>query len=150
MTDYQLLNQIDELVASKTFNLDALDGIKKLKDDLKKTLDERDALQRKYDDLREDNRRLRGDVTECNLVIDTLQKQLTESKALNDAGQKAIYEAEKHKAVAEAWQGAMQTVFKPNTVRETVYQSIPLSQVYNGNSTVMPYQQETKTTKEEL
>jgi chromosome segregation ATPase len=150
MTDYQLLNQIDELVASKTFNLDALDGIKKLKDDLKKTLEERDALQKKYDDLVVKHRNAQDEIEQQKAVSDALRADLKASRELNAAGQKAIYEAEKHKAVAEAWQGAMQTVFKPNTVRETVYQSMPIAHNYNGNTSVVPYQQETKTTKEEL
>ena len=145
-----LLKQIDDLVASKTFNLDALDGIKKLKDDLKKTLEERDALQRKYDGLFETNNNQGVALRDSSSKIEALKAELAASKALNDAGQKAIYEADKHKAVADAWQAAMQTVFKPNTVRETVYQSIPISQNYNGNTVVTSYQQETKTTKEEV
>jgi hypothetical protein len=44
-TDNDLLEQIDALVASKTFNLDALDGIKQLKDSLRKTMSEREQLR---------------------------------------------------------------------------------------------------------
>lgn len=120
MTDYQLLNQIDELVASKTFNLDALDGIKKLKDNLKETLEERDALQKRYVGLYEVNNNQGEEITRLRSKLVDCQKELDASRALNDAGQKAIYEAEKHKAVAEAWQGAMAMVFKPYAVRETV------------------------------
>lgn len=145
-----LLKQIDELVASKTFNLDALDGIKKLKDDLSKQLIETEMLRgqvekhlRHIEQLNDNNKALHNK----NEVLN-IQLKANEEKAVK--GQEAIYEAEKYKAVAEAWQGAMQTVFKPNTVRETVFQSIPISQTYGGNTTVMGYQQETKTTKEEL
>lgn len=124
MTDYQLLNQIDELVASKTFNLDALDGIKKLKDDLKKTLEERDALQKRYDVLYETNARQSEELQRQIKRIETLTKDLQESEAYRAKARESIYEAEKHKAVAEAWQGAMAMVFKPNAVRETVQRNV--------------------------
>lgn len=145
-----LLKQIDELVASKTFNLDALDGIKKLKDNLSQTLEERDVLKRRHADLAEINSRQSDQLQQQIKQIEKLTKDLEASEAYRAKARESIYEAEKYKAVAEAWQGAMQTVFKPNTVRETVYQSIPLAQNYNGNTVVTGYQQETKTTKEEL
>ena len=145
-----LLKQIDDLVASKTFNLDALDGIKKLKDDLTTTLEERDVFKRRCTDLGEANKRQSEAIQERDYRIEQLTKDLQTSEAYRAKAREDIYEAEKHKAVAEAWKEAMHTVFKPATVRETVYQSIPLSQNYNGNTSVIPYQQETKTTKEEL
>lgn len=124
MTDYQLLNQIDELVASKTFNLDALDSIKKLKDDLKRTLEERDALQKRYDGLYEVNNNQGEEITRLRTRLIDCQKELEASRAHYEAGQKAIYDADKHKAVAEAWQGAMAMVFKPNAVRESVQRNV--------------------------
>lgn len=116
----QLLQQIDDLVASKTFGLDALEGIKKIKDSLKATLEERDALQKRYDGLYETNGRQSDELLRLKSVTDALRTDLAAARALNDAGQKAIYEADKHRAVAEAWQGAMAMVFKPNAVRETI------------------------------
>lgn len=124
MSQANLLQQIDDLVASKTFNLDALDSIKKLKDDLKKTLDERDALQKRYDGLYDVNNNQGIALRESATKIAELKAELTAAQALNEAGQKAIYDADKHKAVAEAWQSAMQTVFKPNAVRETIARNV--------------------------
>lgn len=151
-----LLKQIDDLVASKTFNLDALDGIKKLKDDLKKTLEERDALQRKYDGLFETNNNQGVALRDSSSKIEALKAELAASKALNDAGQKAIYEADKHKAVADAWQAAMQTVFKPNTVRETVQRNVarpveghPGGNGYSPTSGFLAQGTETETTTKE-
>jgi hypothetical protein len=145
-----LLKQIDDLVASKTFNLDALDGIKKLKDDLTTTLEERDVFKRRCTDLGEANKRQSEAIQERDYRIEQLTKDLQTSEAYRAKAREDIYEAEKHKAVAEAWKEAMQTVFKPSSVRETMWQSIPVSQSYNGNTMVSTYQQETKTTKEEL
>lgn len=124
MTDHALLKQIDDLVASKTFNLDALDGIKKLKDDLQRTLD---TLESTSEMLRRE--RLRSSEMESLGQKQAAQIELLNSliKANEDKvikGAEAIFEAAKHKAVAEAWQGAMAMVFKPNTVRETVQRNV--------------------------
>ena len=150
MNSVDLLKQIDDLVASKTFGLDALDGIKAIKDSLTSTLEERDVFKRRCDDLNEVNRRQSEAMQEQNKRIEQLTKDLHNSEAYRAKAREDIHEAEKHKAVAEAWKEAMQTVFRPSSVRETVWQSVPVSQHNNGYSTVMSYQQETKTTKEEL
>lgn len=124
MTDYQLLNQIDELVASKTFNLDALDGIKAIKDNLKITLGELDAANEKLELRRTENRELMTQVAEKDARISRLEKQIAEMRDAANDGKVARYEAEMHKAVAGAWREAMQTVFKPNAVRETVQRQV--------------------------
>lgn len=49
-----------------------------------------------------------------------LKKQIGDMQKAVDDGKKAVYDAEKHRAVADAWQGAMAMVFKPNAVREAV------------------------------
>ena len=119
-----LLKQIDDLVASKTFNLDALDAIKALKDNLKVTLEEREKLQRRYDGLYETNARQSDELLSLNKKLEDLKVQLALANKTAQEGQKAIYDADKHKAVAEAWQGAMAMVFKPNAVRETVARTV--------------------------
>lgn len=123
-TDKNLLDQIDDLVASKTFNLDALEGIRKLKTDLQKTLDERDSLQRRYDERYKETIQQSDLLRERNEMIHELRKELDAAKALSAAGQKAIYDAEKHQAVADTWKEAMTMVFKPNAVRETVQRQV--------------------------
>ena len=145
-----LLKQIDDLVASKTFNLDALDGIKMLKDSLKKTLEERDALKKNCDMMSKDNFDRHNEIQRLSNVVEVLQAEIKQLKAGELKAKEAVWEKLIAEAKATAYEDALKTVFKPATVRETVYQSIPLSQNYNGNTSVMPYQQETKTTKEEL
>ena len=54
-----LLKQIDDLVASKTFNLDAIDSIKKLKDDLAKQLSETELFKKQLEKSQKDNSDLR-------------------------------------------------------------------------------------------
>lgn len=115
-----LLKQIDDLVASKTSNLDALDGIKKLKDDLGKTLAELDQAKAELKQARADNMTINGKLADAEKQI-VMQKEFISGNAETvNKGQQAIYAAEKHRAVAEAWQSAMAMVFKPNAVRESV------------------------------
>jgi hypothetical protein len=118
--DKTLLDQIDDLVASKTFNLDALEGIKQIKDSLKATLDslhrEQDMALVRTRDLTMERSKSEGYAAE----IVALKKQIADMHSAAEDGKTARFEADKHKAVAEAWQGAMAMVFKPNAVRESV------------------------------
>ena len=145
-----LLQQIDDLVASKTFNLDALDGIKTLKDSLKKTLEERDTLKKNCEMMSKDNLDRHNEIERIRGINKNLEDQITQLKAGELKAKEAVWEKLIAEAKATAYEDALKTVFRPATVRETVYQSIPLSQSSNGNTYVSPYQQETKTTKEEL
>lgn len=146
-----LLKQIDDLVASKTFNLDALDGIKQLKDDLQKQITETEWVAKKLKDETARCEELAKANTWQGNKITALEKKIEQNEQAVEAANKAIWEKEVANAKAAAYQDALQTVFKPSTVRETVWQSIPISQTYNGGSPMVNnYQQETKTTKEEL
>ena len=124
--DKSLLDQIDDLVASKTFNLDALEGIKQIKDSLKATLDslhrEQDMALVRTRDLTMERSKSEGYAAE----IATLKKQISDMHTASEDGKAARFEADKHKAVAEAWQGAMAMVFKPNFVRETVARNVAI------------------------
>jgi septal ring factor EnvC (AmiA/AmiB activator) len=124
MTDYQLLNQIDELVASKTFNLDALDGIKKLKDDLKKTLEERDALQARYDTLAEAHKLKAEEVVRLTEHLNEQAKTIENMREVVVKGNAALWEKKIAEASAAAYKDAMAMVFKPNAVRETVQRTV--------------------------
>lgn len=115
-----LLKQIDDLVASKTFNLDALDGIKSLKDSLGKTLAELETNKRALLQQQNANIDLTKQMEVMAARVESLKGLVKANEETAKKGQEAIYDAAKHKAVAEAWQGAMAMVFKPNAVRETV------------------------------
>jgi chromosome segregation ATPase len=115
-----LLKQIDDLVASKTFNLDALDGIKQLKDDLQKQINETEWMAKKLKDETARCEELAKANTWQGNKIAALEKSIKENEETVIKGRDAIHEAAKHKAVADAWQGAMAMVFKPNAVRESV------------------------------
>ena len=118
MTD--LLKQIDDLVASKTFNLDALDGIKALKDSLGKTLNELEVTRERLKAANADLNAHAQTIEKLNTKVTILESIIKANEEEVIKGRNAIHEAEKHKAVADAWQGAMAMVFKPNAVRETV------------------------------
>lgn len=115
-----IMKQIDSLVESKTFNLDALEGIKQIKDSLKDTLNSLHRLQDKELVLTRDLTLERSKNAEHVAEITGLKHQIAEMHKAAEDGKAARFESDKHKAVADAWQSAMAMVFKPNAVRETI------------------------------
>jgi hypothetical protein len=130
-----LLKQIDNLVESKTFNLDALDGIKQLKDDLKKTLDERDALQKRYDAALAANSDKSAEILRLTARVNEQEKHIAGMADLANKGAEAIWEKKVSEASAAAYKDALYTVFKPNAVRETVQRlvAVPVAGHPGGN-----------------
>lgn len=122
-TKEKVLAQIDELVSKQTFSLEALEGIKSLKDSLDEITVERDLYKSSSDRYSAEVRNLSITITTQTTQISKLEKEIESMKALLESGKKAIYEAEKYKAVADTWQSAMSIVFKPNTVRESIQRS---------------------------
>jgi hypothetical protein len=119
-TNEQILQQIDDLVASKTFGLDALEGIKAIKDNLQSTLNERDRLKKEVIDLLQKNSRQFDDIERLNGLLAGQAKQV---EAMRDAvakGNDAVWEKKIAEAGAAAYKDAMAMVFKPNAVREVV------------------------------
>lgn len=153
-----LLDQIDALVASKTFNLDALDGIKKIKDDLKKTLTSLDYAEEKLADA---NKRI-ADMTqelarEREQTLNWKDKASTNAKAAEE-GRNAVWEKKIAEGVASAYMHSMEIVFKPYAVRESVQRSVakpvsgtPAGNGYNGSAGFLVNGSESEVvTKEEL
>lgn len=133
-TKDQLLQQIDELVAKHTFGLDALEGIKKLKDDLSAVTAERDNLREYGDGLRRQLDDAKAAISQKDAQIMVLTKEAESMRKAVEDGKKAVYDAEKHKAVADTWYSAMAMVFKPNTVRESVHRNHTVVIPSNGGS----------------
>jgi hypothetical protein len=115
-----LIGQIDSLVESKTFNLDALDGIKQIKDSFKDTLSSLQILQDKELKYIRDLSLEKSKNAEHVSEIAVLNQQTAQMRRAAEDGTAARFESDKHKAVADAWQSAMAMVFKPNAVRETI------------------------------
>lgn len=148
---FELLTAIDRLVEEKTFNLDALEAIKALRDQaasLEKARSELADLCDKYcgeiKRLSEDNRELSGQ-------IESLTSAVALYKAREKQADEAIFGAEKHKAVAEAYKDAMEIVFRPHAVRERVHQNIPVPlTAQGGGSWVQNHQQTSDVIKEDV
>lgn len=119
-----LLKQIDDLVASKTFNLDALDGIKTIKDNLQKQITEVEYLSERKAKLETELNQLQQKYDDSLKRISELTLVIKENEATVTLGKKAIFEAEKFQAVAETFKFAMETVFKPSAVRETIQRNV--------------------------
>lgn len=145
-----ILKQIDQLVADKTFSLDALEGVKNIRDALIKAEAKNEQLQKECDDHIKELTRLRTKIEEQQKSISDMTAEIVMMKSTVAAGQEALYNAQKHEAVAQAWKEAMQTVFKPNMIRESVSRSIPVA-VQSGpsNSYVQNYSDSSNIIREE-
>ena len=141
MTD--IMKQIDKLVADKTFSLDALEGIKALKDEFV-------SLQALYDESIKAVEKARSSRDEANeklrlafIEIEALKAKVAAQEATTAQAQSALYESHKQAAVAAAYKDAMQIVFRPTVVREAIYKNI-------GGTNGMPMTSENTTvTREE-
>jgi KaiC/GvpD/RAD55 family RecA-like ATPase len=133
-TKDQFLAQIDELVVKHTFGLEALEGIKKLKDTMAQVTADRDTYKGLTEELDKANREKTALVAKRDSEIQVLKQALADMQKAADDGRKAVYDAEKHKAVADTWQAAMAMVFKPNAVREAVQRNHTVVIPSNGGS----------------
>lgn len=121
MTD--LLKQIDDLVASKTFNLDALEGIKQIKDRLAAVIAENERLAKQIKLTQEDMlaETRKREAAEANAK--ELQQRLIGMNDIATKGADAIWERKVAEASAAAYKDALYTVFKPNAVRENIHRN---------------------------
>ena len=128
----KIMATIEEMVRNATFTADALAGVTAMKealstalsnvDNLEKTLTERNAhILRQYEEMTG----LRENIVEA-------EKLIAEYKATHDASKSAIFDAEKHQAVAAAYKDCFHTVFKPHTVRESVVANRQLPTTYSS------------------
>jgi hypothetical protein len=134
------MKHIDQMVVDNTFSLDALEGIKKLKDEFAKLESElalaQENAHKAY--LSENKALEQRDAARDELYA--LRKQVAEDNDTVNAARAAIANADKQAAVAAAYKDAMQIVFKPTVLRESVYRNI---------SGVTPSTESTNITKEE-
>lgn len=139
---------IDQIVADKTFSLDAVSAISILRDEHEeraekiKALTDRVAAEAKSNsELNEQITRLAGDAAMLKAQLDTMKAQAEDGVA-------ARHDAKRHEAVAAAWKEAMQIVFRPGTMRETVYTSVPVAQGGGAPVITMPVTTTTERTGE--
>lgn len=121
MTD--LLKHIDQMVVDNTFSLDALDGIKKLKDGFAELERERDEAVTKADRAMNSCHEAIAETNKAQQEVALLRAQIAENESIVKEARAAIAMADKHAAVAAAYKDAMQIVFKPTVVRESVYRT---------------------------
>ncbi len=120
----ELLKQIDDLVASKTFNLDALEGIKAIKDSLRASIESKDALEKRYKTLFDENERNKEAIERLSEIANERLKQIDVLKGGELKAKEAVWEKLIAEAKAGAYQDALYTVFKPSAVRETIQRSV--------------------------
>lgn len=135
MNKEQIMQQIDDLVASKTFSLDALEGIKKIKDTLQAITEERDHYKEVSTKQLTRIDELVAVQSQLNLNHQELRKTIVELTEQLRAAQDAVWEKKIAEASAAAYQDAFHTVFKPNAVRETISRNVvkPVTGIPGGN-----------------
>lgn len=145
----ELTQVIDRLVEQKTFGLDALGAIKELRD---KAAEQERQLKSKDDEIshiRAKNVEHTGRIEAMKVQIEQLLKQQAEVLDREKAADKAIYDAEKHQAVADAWRAAMGMVFKPVEVRTSIQRQVALpASGLNTYPITMPETETTTVTQE--
>jgi hypothetical protein len=118
-----LMKHIDQMVVDNTFSLDALEGIKKLKDGFAELEHERDEAIAKADRAWKSYAETENELAKAQAEVALLRAQIAENNSIVEEARAAIARADKHAAVAAAYKDAMQIVFKPTVVRESVYRS---------------------------
>lgn len=131
-----IVSYIDNLVAEKTFGLEALDGIKKIKDAHVEALKTIEELQEQLAERAAECRSIRSENTDLEDALKQAKQQIADMEKTVRDGQKAIYDADKHYAVANAYKHSLEVVFRPAVMRETVTKNVPVTQPHGGVITV--------------
>ncbi len=153
-----LLKQIDDLVATKTFNLDALEGIKAIKDSLQQTVEKHQALEKRYKTLFDENERNKETIERLSELANERLKQIDLLTGGELKAKEAVWEKLIAEASANAYKDALYTVFKPSAVRETIQRNVmkpvegnPGGAGYSPSTGYLASGQESETiTKEQL
>ena len=122
----QLMDIVDSMITEGTFGLEALEGIKRIKDEASKAQETITTLEGQVASLDKALKQSNEIVLKQSSVIETLTNKVNEQYGIVENGQKAIYEAEKEKAVSAAYIHIMETIFKPHTVRQAIHKNVAI------------------------
>lgn len=123
----KLTEMIDQLVLEKTVSLDALNAINKLKEEaarlegqLKSAYEQHDRDTKRLGDLQGELRVSQEQHLHVASLLDGAQKKILEIQKIELEGKEA-------KAELKGFREAMQMVFKPSVVRETIHKTVPVA-----------------------
>lgn len=146
---HELSEMIDALVREKTFSLDAIDAVKALRDkakDLEETVKQQkvslEASKIYTDGIERENGALRREIESLSKIHDGIAER--EAKVVENEKLAAVAKAE-----SAAYKHALETVFRPNTVRERVVDNIPIAVDNGGYSSVSTYSKSKDVVREE-
>jgi septal ring factor EnvC (AmiA/AmiB activator) len=123
----EITDLVEKLVQDKTFSLDAVKAVDELKKKFEAVEKERDYFKTENTSNKQHVAELEKELRLWSDKAKELETQVGALKAEQDKAKASIYEAAMHRAVADAYKDAMQIVFKPNLVRETVAKSVPIA-----------------------
>ena len=119
-----LLTQIDHLVNTRTFSLDALEGIRMMREGLASTVEKLERTEARRVALDKECIDLRQTVRDQGAIIEGLNTRLKVAEEVADKGRIAIHDAKRSEAVASAYKDIMETIFRPHAVRETIQRNV--------------------------
>lgn len=146
----ELTDLVEKIVTEKTFSLEAAKQVEALKTSFEKTAADRDKISDILDQRNKQLDEKSKEITKLQATLDAIGKERDALKAEQEQAKKAIYEAALHQSVALAYKDAMQIVFRPNSVRETIHRSTPVSvqPTVNTSGYVTNYNSTEEVTKE--
>lgn len=149
MSNNELTRVIDELVEKKTFGLDALGAIKELRDKAQAQEETIKAREQQAENQQRKIAELERELGSAKARVEKLMLREANLLEREKAADKAIYDAERHRAVADAWRAAMGMVFKPVEVRTSIQRQVALpASGMNSYPTTMPETETTTVTQE--
>lgn len=120
----ELVQIIERLIEEKTFSVEGVKAVEALRE---KAVSLEVALERTRNTLDDRNAeliRLRSEAaTKDQLLMEWGARERSLVAREKDAD-KAIYDSEKHQAVANVWQQAMSMVFKPAAIRTEIQRQV--------------------------
>lgn len=123
----KLTEMIDQLVLEKTVSLDALNAINELKRHAQILDDQVKERDRLHMEDAETIRQLRDQISEMNVQHQSIVKMLEQERQRVEGMQQAEQQGKEAKAELKGFRDAMQMVFKPSVVRETIHKTVPVA-----------------------
>lgn len=123
----KITEMIDQLVLEKTVSLDALNAINELKRHAQILDDQVKERDRLHMEDAETIRQLRDQINDLNLSHQNVAQMLDQERKKVEHALKVEQEGKESKAELKGFREAMQMVFKPSAVRETIHKTVPVA-----------------------
>lgn len=132
-----LTQEIEKIITEKTFSLEAADAIRALKE---KAINLENSLQEEKELVKKLRARIEAKENEVKSLTDQVNEQakrIIEDRQTINSMQAAEREGKEAKAELRGFTNAMQMVFRPSVVRESIQKRVPVAVEGNRGSNGM-------------